>query len=435
MSEKQSRALAGLIWLAPQCGKDGKNPLYQAPRHNHGPASHRIWSRWHRWDVIVDSELPSLVYVGYKALLARLGAPFGRSRSAAPTRILVAPHLRLGDALLLTPLLAKLREQYPAAQIVLICAPPLLTLYQSLPYGVTVWPYHPRKLKTISAMLADPGFDLAIIPGDNRHVWLASALRSKWIVAHAGGGAFKSWMADELIDYPDQPASMSEIFAALCPGPAPRLYQRGDWPQPAFTPFELPPQPYAVLHIGASTKLKYWPAPYWRELADWLVKRGITPVWSGGPGEDHLVEQVDPAGQYHNYAGKLDLAQIWALMAKAELFVSPDTGVAHLARLTGVPSVAIFGPADVTLFGKAGFWDEMPCVEVGKDGFPCRDQHVVFDRYRAWIKTCNRSLQSCKQPGACMGAVEPLAVIEAIQSLLVKQTLQVPALGQLQASE
>ena len=383
----------------------------------------------------MDSELPSLLYVGYKALLARLRAPFRRSRPADVARILVAPHLRLGDALLLTPLLAKLREHYPTAQIVLVCAPSLLGLYQTRPYGVTVWPYHPRKLETVAAMLADPGFDLAIIPGDSRHVWLASALRSKWIIAHAGGASFKNWLADELVAYPDQPASMSEIFAALCSGPAPRLFQHGDWPQPEFTPFEPPPQPYAVLHIGASTPLKYWPAQYWRELAGWLFKRGITPVWSSGPGESRLVEQVDPAGQYHNYAGQLDLAQMWALMANSDLFVSPDTGVAHLARLTGVPAIAIFGPADITLFGKGGFWGETPCLEIGKDRFSCRDQHVVFERYQAWINTCNRSLRDCKQPGACMGAVEPHAVIAAIQSLWSVQTRKEGASGQLQTFE
>lgn len=384
---------------------------------------------------MMDSELPSLIYVGYKALLARLRVPFRRSKPASPARILVAPHLRLGDALLVTPLLAKLRERYPAAEIVLVCALPMLPLYQTRPYGVTIWPYHPRKPKTVSAMLASPGFDLAIIPGDNRHVWLAAALRAKWIVAHAGGAAFKNWLANELVEYPDHPASMSDIFAALCPGPAPRLFQLGDWPQPDFTPFDPPSGPYAVLHVGASTPLKYWPAQHWRELAELLAQHGITPVWSGGPGEASLVEQVDPVGQYHNYAGQLDLAQMWELMAKAEVFVSPDTGVAHLARLTGVPAVAIFGPADVGLFGKKEFWTNMPCLEVGKSPFSCRNQQSVFDRHRAWIKTCSRSLQNCQQPGACMAAVTPLAVMEAVQSLWAKRPLQDSALGCMVASE
>ena len=50
------------------------------------------------------------------ALLRRLGGG-ARVRPASPRRILVAHHLLLGDTLMLTPLLAKLRERYPEAEV------------------------------------------------------------------------------------------------------------------------------------------------------------------------------------------------------------------------------------------------------------------------------------------------------------------------------
>ena len=134
----------------------------------------------------MDSEVPSLIRTVFRALRVRLLARHPRQRPDNPKRILVAPHLRLGDALLVTPLLAKLRARHPAAEIVLLSPLSMLPLYQTPPYGVVVWPYHPRQFATVAAMLRQDGFDLAILPGDNRHGWLAAALRAKWIVAHAG---------------------------------------------------------------------------------------------------------------------------------------------------------------------------------------------------------------------------------------------------------
>src|SRR5450755_4208859 len=53
-----------------------------------------------------------------------------------PRRILIAHHLLLGDTLMLTPLLAKLRARYPQAEIVMTVAGSFAPLYTSHPYGV-----------------------------------------------------------------------------------------------------------------------------------------------------------------------------------------------------------------------------------------------------------------------------------------------------------
>jgi len=370
------------------------------------------------WKAVLDSEVPSLIRTVFRALRVRLFDKRPRQRPDDPKRILVAPHLRLGDALLVTPLLAKLRERHPNAEIVLLSILPMLPLYQTPPYGVVVWPYHPRQFATVAAMMRQDGFDLAILPGDNRHGWLAAALRAKWIVAHAGDRpGVKSWPIDELLEYPQTAAAMAEIFAALTPGPEPAPYRVGDWPQPACAAFGLPAGPYAVLHVGASTELKFWPAQNWRELALWLNGRGLEVVWSGGPGEEALVRQIDPEGRYKTYAGALDLAQMWHLIANAAVFVSPDTGVAHLARLTGVPAVSLFGPGTPLLFGRGQFWRGMPCAEVTVEAVSCRNQDDVFNRRRSWIRRCSRAPRQCQEKARCMTLLQTAAVTAAIDRL------------------
>jgi ADP-heptose:LPS heptosyltransferase len=237
-------------------------------------------------------------------------------------------------------------------------------------------------------------------------------------VAHAGDRPwFKSWPVDELLAYPDEPMATGEIFAALAPGPEPAPFRPGNWQQPACSGFALPPAPFAILHVGASTPLKLWPAANWQALAQRLGARGIGVVWSGGAGEEALVRRIDPEQRYRSYAGTLDLAQLWHLMAAARLFVSGDTGVAHLARLTGVPSVTLFGPGSPQLFGRGRFWRETPSTEVALADMPCRDQDDLFERRRPWIRRCRRTPRQCHHAARCMAQLDVGRVEAAIERL------------------
>ena len=118
-----------------------------------------------------------------RALAARL-TPAPRSREVR--RVLVAHNLLLGDTLMLTPLLAKLRALHPLADIALLAAPAVVPLYSARPYGVRALAFTPSQSATTRALLAEAPFDLAIVPGDNRYSWLAAALRARHIVVHAG---------------------------------------------------------------------------------------------------------------------------------------------------------------------------------------------------------------------------------------------------------
>ncbi len=348
-------------------------------------------------------------------------ATLGRRRpSSQARRILVAHYLRLGDTLMLTALIAKLRARYPEARILMTCARPIARLYATRPYGVETIEFEPRDRATLAGLYraAEGGFDLAVIPGENRYAWLALALGARWIVASSGERpAYKNWPVDRLVAYPDRPAAWADMAAELVEGAAPRPYRADDWPAPPASPFDLPATPYAVLHVGAGTKLRQWEASKWRALAQWLTGRGLNVVWSGGAGEAEIVSEVDPEARYRSYAGKLDLPQLWRLLAQARLLVCPDTGVSHLGRIVGVPTVTLFGPGSALLFGKGEFWRDSPYKAVTVEDFPCRDQRVLFRREIAWVRRCGRSLDECPAP-RCMQAIDESQVRACAERLL-----------------
>ena len=344
-------------------------------------------------------------------------SPGRRTPPRDPHRILIAHHLLLGDTLMLTSLLAKLRARHPAADIVMALPEAFAPLYQRAPYGVRALGWNPRS-PARSPLWRESAFDLAFVPGDNRVSWLALALGSRWIVGFDGDRpARKSWPIDELRRYPDKPAAWTDMVTELADGPPPGPYVRRDWSDPAADPFGLPRSPrYAVLHVGASTPLKRWEAGKWRSLAAWLAGRGIEPVWSAGRGEETLVRECDRDALYRSYAGTLTLPQLWRLLAGAALLVAPDTGIAHLGRAVSVPTVALFGPGSALISGAGTFWRDAPFRAVTVEPFECRDQPVLFKREIAWVRRCGRSIAECPRP-RCMEAIDLAQACAAIVEL------------------
>lgn len=336
-----------------------------------------------------------------------------------PNRILIAHDLLLGDTLVLTPLLAKLRQHYPQAEINLLVRPAFAPLFQRQPYGVRSILFNPKDLQGISKLVGDKrGFDLALVPGDNRYSWLAKAMGAKWIVGFGGDRpASKNWPLDQLLPIPAQPATWGELITELVPGLAPPPYEPVMWPEPECRPFTLPESAYCVLHVGASSPLKLWDADKWSQLAVRLERCGYQIVWSGGANEQKIVSAIDPQARFKSYAGQLDLAQMWHLLKNASLLVCPDTGIAHLGRLIGVPTVALFGPGSPLLFGAGQFWRNSPYLAVTIDDIPCRNQNVVFRRQIAWVKRCNRGYPEC-QKAICMDSIEIRHVWQAITKLV-----------------
>ena len=336
----------------------------------------------------------------------------GRRRPERPRKILVLHELLLGDTLMLAPLFAALRARYPSAEIYASVKPEYAPLFSGRPWGVHALPFTEREPRALKRLAAAKGCDLAILPGETRHAVGARALGAKWIVAFAGAG-LKDRLVDERVRLPARPASLADMFASLSGYTGKLSFHPGDWPAPAFGPYERPNAPYAVLHVGAGSPLRLWQPEKWRAVAEFLYRKGISPVWSAAKAERNLIKDIDPKGSYVSLAGRLDLAQLWDLLARAERLVALDSGIAHLAKLAGARTVALYGPGSSVLFGRGEYWRAAPFTEVTIPDFPCRDQRRIFQRELAWVRRCNRTLAECPR-ARCMEAIGAEQVIAAI---------------------
>lgn len=336
-------------------------------------------------------------------------------------RILVLHQFLLGDALMATSLLAKLRQQFPWSKIVMACPPSQEGLYVDRPYGITPFPLSLRNFKTIRQLFAMPRFDMVFLVGENRLSFLARAIGARWIVGFANEyPTYKNWLVDEPIPYAEEPEAWTDTAARLVDGPEPVAFSLSDWPMRVQS-MPVLPRDYVVLHVGASSATRFWPPDHWRELAVGIRQQQLTIVWSCGPGEEYLLQDIAPAGDDVVMAGCLSLLQLRQLLAGARACVCPDTGVAHLAKVAGAPLLMLFGPGSEVLFGASRFFANYRCFGVGQTLFPCRNQRSVHHRDVNWALRCFRSYGNasgqCRQ-AQCMQAIDSQEALRALKSLL-----------------
>jgi ADP-heptose:LPS heptosyltransferase len=155
--------------------------------------------------------------------------------------------------------------------------------------------------------------------------------RSLRLMAHLG------WSSDdESLEFPLDAAGDEEI-ESLATGPAAATLRA----------------PFACLHPGAASASRRWPASEFAEVGDGLARAGLEVVITGSEAERDLAKQVVQAmhAPALDLSGRTSLDGLGALLRRAAVLVSNDTGVAHLADALRVPSVVIFTDSSADRWG------------------------------------------------------------------------------------
>jgi len=109
-----------------------------------------------------------------------------------------------------------------------------------------------------------------------------------------------------------------------------------------------------VVHPGAASPARRWPAERWAEVAAHERGAGRTVVVTGTAAERPLAEDVARRAGLADcdvLAGRTSLLELAAVVAASGRVLCGDTGVAHLATAYGRPSVLLFGPVAPSRWG------------------------------------------------------------------------------------
>jgi heptosyltransferase I len=105
--------------------------------------------------------------------------------------------------------------------------------------------------------------------------------------------------------------------------------------------------PVLVISPCSSHELRNWRSEYYAEVADYAVhEMGMRVVLAGGPGEleKRVAVEIESAmkGACTNLVGKDTLEQSKAMLKRADLVISPDSGPAHVASALGTPVIGLY---------------------------------------------------------------------------------------------
>ena len=338
-------------------------------------------------------------------------------------KIIILQELFLGDAIMLTPLLAHTRKKFPTAQIILTLTSNLIPLFKTKPFGVEVIEINFRQPFRIINIIKSGGYDLAIIPAENRLSWLARAAKASWIVAFdQQTGFYKNFPIDEFVSFSKvQKAggSWGDWVVGLIGEKSNLKFNSNYWQQPAFKNFDIPKNKYIHLHIGASNPTRYWPKKNWHQVINWIINNKFNVAITFGADQKELLPKFSQkeADEIFIYRDLLDLSQIWQLIKKAKLLVCTDTGILHLAHLVGTPTISIFGPGNPQICGRGKYWQDHKEIELFQDDINCRNQNLVFNGRNVNKNFCIRKFDECPKH-ICMKAINYQSVIEAAKSLI-----------------
>jgi heptosyltransferase-2 len=141
---------------------------------------------------------------------------------------------------------------------------------------------------------------------------------------------------------------------------------------------------------GAHFKTKRWLPEYFVDTAK-ILKNIFNCEFNviGGKDDFEICEYISKEINAENYSGKTSIIETARLIDKADLLITNDTGVMHIAAARKTPAVVIFG-STVKDFGFAPF--RSPHVVIEKDIFcrPC--SHIGRNFCPLWHFNCMKSV-------------------------------------------
>lgn len=285
-------------------------------------------------------------------------------------RLLFVKLRHIGDALLLTPTLAAVKQRFPRAEVWVVVRGGSEGILAGCPHidrlRTAMIPEHGaardahrgqdlRLLRELRAARFEHAFELS---GGDRGRWLVTLSGARGRTTTTSAMVFpKHWRfafnrpatrrrygfhevqrdymtVQEILALPEEIPPLSFAPEAMEPwGPAEAL---GD---------------FAVIHPGTRWAKKAWPEDRWVEAGRALLKHMPRLILSAGPDpqEKALAKRIASAlgTDALSTDGQTNWAQLAGLLRRARLFLGVDTAAMHLAAACNCPTVALFGESKI----------------------------------------------------------------------------------------
>jgi heptosyltransferase-2 len=284
----------------------------------------------------------------------------------------------VGDALLTTPVVHCLKQNFPRARITVLARPWTAPIFETSPDVAEVMIYQKagihqgmKGMWALSQELRARDFDLVIhFPHSFESAWISFLSRVPRRVGYA------TEARGLLLSHPLRPtrARLTEhqvpFFFHLLEPLGIRLEPSPDKHPLTFTvsPAEREKAGIKLRSLGVKPadllvalapgavygSAKCWPFERFGQLAERLKREWQAEVLLLGTKVDTLAGTANESPHYHNLLGRTSLPEALALIERSRLMVCNDSGLMHAAAALKVPLAALFGSTNPERTGPWG---------------------------------------------------------------------------------
>jgi len=319
-------------------------------------------------------------------------------------KILIIAPSWVGDCMLMQPMLRRLHQRHPGVRVDVLAPPWTEKLLRQMPEvgDVIINPF-PHGMfglfarRRLGLQLRASAYDQAIVlPNSWKSALVPAYARIPLRTGFSGEMRYGLLNDARKLDKKRWPL-MVERFAYLAedanadivrPLPAPVL-PIGDSQRTAIlAKFGLTlDKPVAVFCPGAEYgPAKRWPPHYFAELAQYLRAQGYAIWLIGSPKEKEVADKIIALGNEpcRNLCGVTDLREAINLLACADLVVSNDSGLMHIAAALDRPMLAIFGSSSPQFTPPLS--DKAQVIKLDIACSPCFKRECPLGHFNCMIK-------------------------------------------------
>ena len=293
--------------------------------------------------------------------------------------ILVTEYHRIGDVIIIAPVLKSFKTRFPKAKIILVCSEKTKVLAEELKladkvFGISVpwtnWNWSFLKwyrARCFAKSLQSLNIDIGInFKGDIRDAWFLWNARPKISLGYDTTGGKYFFSDTNVMNHNlDQYSRAKELIKSL--GCLPDKEEKNR--------FHSAKDGCIVLHPGASEEARSWPDSYWIELVCLLIPKFKVSVVVTRESFD-LVKSLRKKGLSLQYfeGSLVDFSQYINFQ---KCLIAPDSMAGHLSSYFGIPVISLFGSQDPSLtkpknkFGKV-IKPKTPCRHISKHWRLCK---------------------------------------------------------------
>ena len=357
---------------------------------------HRVYSK----RTIFISQLFSAIIFPFFTILNFFRRNYDLNEIEVKT-VLVTEYHRIGDVLIIEPILKSIKIKYPQAHLILVCSHDVKELALELrladevipidvPWTNWSWSFLDWwRARTIAKELVNKEIDLAFdFKGDIRNGWFLWLAHPKISFGYdtTGGDYFftKPMKMDQSVH--QRYRALDLISRVGC-----RLIE-GDDKKTVFNNDGA-----IVIHPGSTDRKRAWPLKHWIDLIERLSNRAKIVIVDINDSKELIAHVKDL--NIEVFEGTLVEFKSW--LANQKCLVAPDSMAGHLAAYLNIPVITLFGSQAPDLTSP-----------ITKRGIVIKPDKQCSHKRTHW-RLCEK----------CMASISPATVNEVIEKYIIEQNI------------